>query len=151
MPEANLHVTLAFLGERPEGDVATIAAVLDGLAGSGAPALRCDEAIALPPRRPRVAAVRLEEAGGGGVLAVLQSRVAAGLAAAGVHEPERRAFLAHVTAGRARERRPGALPEAPACAFTALQVVLYRSQTGGGGARYAELASARLDDGTLAP
>ncbi|MDP9386313.1 MAG: hypothetical protein M3P50_14010, partial [Actinomycetota bacterium] len=65
VPGANLHVTLVFLGERPEGDVATIAALLDGVAGSGAPALRCVEAIALPPRRPRVAAVRLEEEGGG--------------------------------------------------------------------------------------
>lgn len=150
MPEANLHVTLAFLGERPAADVDLIAAVLGGCSGVGAMRLSCARAVALPPRRPRVAAVALAEVEGA-ALGALQARVACGLATAGVYVPERRTFLAHVTVGRARDRRPAALPAAPTCSFEAAEVALYRSRTGAGGARYDQLASVRLDGGTLAP
>jgi 2'-5' RNA ligase len=99
VPEANLHVTLVFLGERDPGDVAAIADVLAGCTGA-APELEWAGTVALPPRRPRVLAVRLRE--GGDELARLQACVAGGLAARGLYAPEHRPFLAHVTVARAR-------------------------------------------------
>ncbi|MDP9293851.1 MAG: hypothetical protein M3O90_05395, partial [Actinomycetota bacterium] len=48
-----LHVTLAFLGHRPESDVERAAEVLCGATGP-APRLVLGAALALPPRRPRV-------------------------------------------------------------------------------------------------
>jgi len=145
VPPERLHVTLAFLGERPSSDVAAIAAVLEGCAaGAGPVALRCAGVVALPRRRPRVVAAELEDAGG--ALESLQRAVGEGLVAAGVYEPERRPFLAHVTVGRSR-RHGGGGPEAlgdPACAFEAPAVTLFSSRPDGGGPRYSPLASVAL-------
>lgn len=136
-PEA-LHVTLAFLGAREEGEAVAIGALLEPLArpvgalALGAPAW-------LPPRRPGVVAVRVDD--GDGALAALQADVAAALVAACVFEPERRAFLAHVTV--ARVRRGAVVPEAvrglgppPAIAFAAPAVTLFRSHLSPRGSRY---------------
>ena len=143
VPAERLHVTLAFLGSRPAEDVDAVAAVLRASAGP-APQLRCAGVVALPRRRPRVVAVRLEESGD--ALARLQAAVASGLAAAGVYEPERRPFLAHVTVGRSR--RPGGGGEEalgdPACSFAAPAVTVFESRPGTGGSRYVPLASVAL-------
>src|SRR3954467_14807048 len=48
-----LHVTLAFLGARPPGDVATIESLLAPEAGGPAPPLALAAAEGLPPRRGR--------------------------------------------------------------------------------------------------
>jgi 2'-5' RNA ligase len=146
VPEPNLHVTLAFLGARLEEDVAAIAAVLQA-APDTAPRLSCGEAVALPPRRPRVLAVTLTERGD--ALARLQAAVSAGLAADGLHVPEGRAFLAHVTVARTRKRgappgRGAPVPEPPSCEFDGPAVTLFESRPGPGGSRYTALASLSL-------
>jgi 2'-5' RNA ligase len=143
--DATLHVTLAFLGHRPDEDVAEVGAVLAGLAAREPPALALGEALLLPPRRARVLTVALADPSG--ALAALQAELSAALAAAGVYEPEARPFRPHVTVARLRPgaRPPRAVDPAPEpIAFRAGSVVLYRSHVGRGGARYEPLVTRKL-------
>ena len=140
LDDATFHVTLAFLGHRPEADVEAVAAVLRDLAPREPPPLALGAGLLLPPRRPRVLTVALEDPAG--VLGALQAELAAGLEAAGVFTPEARPFRPHVTVARLRAgaragREPAATPEP--LAFTGGPVVLYRSHVGRGGARYEAL------------
>jgi RNA 2',3'-cyclic 3'-phosphodiesterase len=135
-PEA-LHVTLAFLGARPAGDVETIRPIIAAEAGP-APAL------AFGPIRVlnrRVLTVALE-----GDLAPLQGRVADALTIAGVYAPERRGFRPHVTVARVRGRaRPARMDlELPPLTFHGAAVTLYASHLLRDGARYEVLATASL-------
>jgi 2'-5' RNA ligase len=143
-----LHVTLAFLGDREESDVDRIAgATLDAAAGLPAPFLKPVELVGLPPRRPRVLAVDIEDRSGRAV--AVQSAVERALVSEGLHSAERRAFRPHVTVARVRraERAPtGRFPDPPATGFTAAEVVLYRSDLGPDGARYTALARGSLGD-----
>jgi 2'-5' RNA ligase len=139
-----LHLTLAFLGHRPEEDVAVAGGLIDGLPAA-APPLRLAGALLLPPRRARVlcAAVKDEE----GLLGELQATAAAALAGAGLYTPERRPFRPHATVARLRSgaRAPAAVEGAPdPLAFAGAAVTLYRSHLARGGARYEALASRRL-------
>ena len=139
------HVTLAFLGHRPEGDVAPAGEVLGGLAAREPPELALADGLLLPPRRARVLTVALADEGG--ALGALQAELAAGLVAAGVYTPEARPFRPHVTVARIRSgaRAPRTLATAPEpVGFRAGEVVLYRSRTGRGGARYEPLVTRRL-------
>ena len=79
--DESLHLTLAFLGHRPEEDAEAAARVLDACAGP-APALRLGPALLLPPRRARVLCAEVEDRDG--ELPALQARVSEGLAAAGL-------------------------------------------------------------------
>jgi 2'-5' RNA ligase len=139
VPES-LHVTLAFLGARPEADVARITPVV--AAETLAPPLALGAVLLLPPRRARVLTVEIE-----GPLGELQARVSAGLEAAGVYTPEKRPFRAHVTIARLRPRvrapRDAALELEP-IAFAGEAVTLYVSRLHPQGARYEALASAPL-------
>jgi 2'-5' RNA ligase len=140
LTEESFHVTLAFLGHRPEDDVERVAAVLRGLAPWEPPPLALAGGLLLPPRRARVLTVALADAGGG--VAALQAAVSAGLAQARLYEPEARPFRAHVTVARLRSgaRAPRALDAEPeALSFTAGPVTLYRSRLGRGGAVYEPL------------
>jgi 2'-5' RNA ligase len=142
-PEA-LHLTLAFLGGRPEGDVATIEDVLRAAAGP-APQLALGEGLLLPPRRARVLCVQVGDPDR--TLAALQARVSEGLAAAGVYEPERRPYRAHATIARLRPRQrpPRAIEAAPEpLAFRGESVALYVSRLHPHGARYEALARVPL-------
>jgi RNA 2',3'-cyclic 3'-phosphodiesterase len=128
LPDASLHVTLAFLGQRPDADAA--AAVVAGLGDRAAPALALAGALPLPPRRPHVLTVAVADPDGG--LATLQAAVSDALAAAAEYEPEARPFRPHVTVARlvARAHAPrtvDAIPEP--LRFTAGRVVLYRSHS----------------------
>jgi RNA 2',3'-cyclic 3'-phosphodiesterase len=143
-PEA-LHVTLAFLGSRPPGDVAAIERVLAAEAGGPAPRLALGAALLLPPRRARVLCADLEDPDG--ALAALQARVGAGLEAAGVYTPEKRPFRAHATVARLRPRAraPRAIAAQPAAlAFAGEAVTLYASRLHPSGARYEALSRAPL-------
>jgi 2'-5' RNA ligase len=142
---ATFHVTLAFLGHRPEPDVAAVRAVLDGLAPREPAALALGDGLLLPPRRARVLTVALDDDSGG--LETLQAEVSAGLEAAGVYTPEARPFRPHVTVGRLRPgaRAPREVDVAPEpVAFRAGPVVLYRSHVGRGGATYEPLVTRTL-------
>jgi 2'-5' RNA ligase len=143
--DATLHVTLAFLGHRPEEDVDAVHAVLAALAEREPPALGLGDALLLPPRRARVLTVALADATG--ALGALQAELSAALSAAGVYEPEARPFRPHVTVARLRagERAPRTIDAAPEpVAFRAAAVVLYRSHVGRGGARYEPLVTRTL-------
>jgi len=96
--EEGLHVTLVFLGRRPRELVEhmwqTAAA---SLAGRRAPTLTPAGAIWLPPRRPRVLALDLEDRDARATL--VHESLSAALQRAGLHEPELRVF-AHTSPSR---------------------------------------------------
>jgi 2'-5' RNA ligase len=144
VPLEALHVTLAFLGSRPESDVDAIGRVLQAQAGTPAPRLATAGTLLLPRGRPRVLAVALDDLDG--TLAALQGRISAGLEAAGVYTPEKRPFRAHVTFARVRPRampprigRPG-----EAIVFTADRLTLFQSKLHPEGARYTAVTGAML-------
>jgi 2'-5' RNA ligase len=135
-PES-LHLTLAFLGERSAAEASAAAEVVRSVAAPVGQ-LALGAARWLPPRRPRVLAVEVEDGGGG--LGALQAAVVAGLEEAIGFVPERRRFLAHVTVGRVRSgggaaARPGSggdLPAVPRGApFALAALTLMRSRLGG--------------------
>ncbi|HWI06065.1 MAG TPA: RNA 2',3'-cyclic phosphodiesterase [Solirubrobacteraceae bacterium] len=145
VPAANLHVTLAFLGSRDEDAARSIAQLLPALARPLG-VQRTADALWLPPRRPGVLTVALRA---GDALGALQRDAVAALAAAIAYEPERRPFRPHVTVGRVPrgtrlDTRRELRPAAPQLSFHAPALVLYRSQTGAGGARYEALERVAL-------
>ena len=140
VPRASLHVTLAFLGERPEDEVEPIAAAVRAVA-TPVEGLRIGGPAWLPPRRPRVLAVDLDDPAG--ACTRLQAAVSATLAASGVFTPQKRAFRPHVTVARVRNeaRSDGRLPEiADPMTFAATALTLYRSRLSPQGASYHALA-----------
>ena len=137
--EAAIHVTLVFLGERPEAAVEAIAAEL-AAAWRPVGGLRLGAELRLPPRRPRVAAISVEDSRG--ELVRLQADVSSRLAALALHTPERRRFLAHATVARrargAEQPIPGFVPGDEELAVSSL--ALYASHLTPAGARYEALA-----------
>jgi 2'-5' RNA ligase len=106
VPREHLHLTLAFLGHRPAGELPGILEALRGAAG------RVPDEIRLTPvqyRETRSVAMLAcdDEAGRAGALAAdLQAR----LERLEVYRREGRPWLPHLTVGRFRER-PGLRPE----------------------------------------
>jgi 2'-5' RNA ligase len=143
-PES-LHVTLAFLGHHPPDELDAIrAAAFSRVDGLPAPRLAGAGVKGVPPRRARLWAIDLDDPGGRA--GAVQAAVAEPLAAGGWYRPEKRPFWPHVTVARlrARERPPRVEAEPPAVAFTASEVVLYRSRLSRAGADYEPLARMRL-------
>ena len=145
VPPDALHVTLCFLGARPIGEIDAIAAACGAVSSLAPAALTLGAARWLPPRRPRVLTVTLDDAQER--LAAVQATLADALQDGDFYEPETRPFLAHVTVARvAREggaRRPD-LPAPEAVHFTGDTVTLYRSRLGSGPARYQPLSCVTL-------
>ena len=140
-----LHVTLAFLGYRYERDVDRIAAIVaTAVASLAAPRLEPIEVRAVPPRRPRLFAIDLEDEDRRATAA--HEAVAGALAAERLYQPEKRPFWPHVTFARVkRDRRAAALEVAPPVgAFEATEVTLYRSMLRPQGAEYEALERVRL-------
>ena len=146
--EANLHVTLKFLGQIDEPRVAPIARAI-GAVAARRPSFEVDVRGlgAFPaPVRPRVVWVGLEPAG---PLAALAADLDAALGTLGVPLDARR-FAAHVTLGRVREsrRRPelaAALARPVECGRVPVtRLSLMRSELHPRGARYTELTSVVL-------
>ena len=140
LPPEALHVTLAFLGERPDPEAETLAAALRDVAAP-VPGLALADPAWLPPRRPGVLAVDLDDADG--ACARLQGAVSGALAGLGAYTPERRPFRPHVTVARVRrgarvDKRVPALTDRGT--FAAPALTLYRSRLGPKGARYEALA-----------
>ena len=140
-----LHLTLAFLGERPDGEVAVLAPELARALSRATPPRDAHvlEPLWLAPRRPHVLTVGVADPGG--LLTALQEAVVAACTRAIAWEPERRAFRPHVTVARVRRNarvRPRELPALPDAArgrWSTGGVTLLRSHTGGGGAQYEAL------------
>lgn len=143
--DADLHVTLCFLGSHPPASVAGIVAALAAARTSRGPALALGEPLWLPRRAPRLLAVSLQDSGGG--LAAVQSVLSEALAAGGWYRPEARPFLPHVTLARvrrgARVRAVGLQAPVPV-AFTGRRVTLFASVLGRSGARYEPLGAVCL-------
>ena len=145
VPPESLHVTLVFLGSRPEAEIDAIAgalaAAVDGLPGA---LLRPLGVSGVPPRRPRLFALDLED--DGGRAGVVQAAVSDALEAGGFYRPEKRPFWPHVTLARVRRgvRAAPLAAEAPGQTFGATEVTLYRSFLRPTGAEYVSLAALDL-------
>lgn len=150
-PES-LHVTLAFLGHRPKGEVERIAALV-GECAAPAPWVELREPEQRPSRgRARVYALPVLSPGA----EMLQEGVSRRLHEAGFYEPEKRSFWPHVTVARVRSeargsRRPavvseppGKLPERLSEARICRRMTLYRSELKPSGAEYVPLAHVEL-------
>jgi RNA 2',3'-cyclic 3'-phosphodiesterase len=141
----SLHVTLCFLGSRPVTETAQIASTCRAVAGLPAPELVLGDALWLPPRRPRVLSVELDDEEGR--LPAVQSVLAQTLADGRFYEPEPRPFLAHVTVARLQREariRSSELPAPERVRFTTGRVTLFQSRLGQGPARYEALSTVEL-------
>ena len=145
LPPESLHLTLAFIGHRPEAEVDAIAAAaLDAVHGLRPAVLTPLGVVAVPPRRPRLFALDLAEQDGRAT--AIAHAVWEALEAAGWYRREKRPFWPHVTLARVRkgERAAAVGGDPPGEAFTAGEVTLYRSRLSPRGASYEAIASARL-------
>lgn len=150
-PEA-LHLTLAFLGYRPEEEIEQIAAAVRESVGP-APWIELLDPVQRPPRgKARLYALPALSPGAESLQAGLKEKLVEG----GFYEPEKRPFWPHVTVARVRpeargSRRPavvsdppGKLPEGLSEAFLGVRLALYRSELQPTGARYVPLAQVEL-------
>jgi 2'-5' RNA ligase len=150
-PES-LHITLAFLGYRPEKEIEAIA---EAVRESAAPAPWVE--LRDPGQRPLRGRARLYAlpAISPGAEA-LQAGLEQELVEAGFYRPEKRPFWPHVTVARVRpeargSRRPavvseppGPIPEELMEPRISVRMTLYRSVLQPSGARYAPLAQVEL-------
>lgn len=138
-----LHLTLAFLGERPEDEVESLRWALAALAPLEPVPLGLGEGLWLAPRRPHVLACAIEDPTG--ALAALHARVVAAMAESSGWKPERRPLIAHVTVCRVRRgRNPrtagiARLGGADAREFDPPALALLESELGSGPPRYTVL------------
>ena len=139
VPREHLHVTLAFLGHRPAGELEGITGALRGAAARAEP--------------PRLAVRGYRETRSVGMLtcddedgraAALASDLQLRLEALGVYELERRKWLPHVSVVRFRER-PRLRPSLPALEpFVPSDAAAYLSRLRPGGAQYEVLESVEV-------
>jgi len=139
VPPENLHVTLAFLGHRPAGEVPAILAELRAAAAAARPA-------ELQPLRYRetrsVGMIVLDDVGG--VASSLADDLHDRLERLGVYRREGRPWLPHVTVLRRPERGGERMELANRCSIHVVRSALYRSSLAAGGARYDALETAAL-------
>ncbi len=152
VPVESLHITLAFLGHRPEKEIEGIAEAVRESVGA-APWVELLDPVQRPPRgRARLFALPALSPGTEALQAGLEQRLVEG----GFYEPEKRPFWPHVTVARVRpeargSRRPAVvsdppakLPEALSEAFLGVRLALYRSELKPTGAQYVPLAQIEL-------
>jgi len=152
IPTESLHITLAFLGYRPEKEIERIAEIVRESAGP-APLVELLDPEQRPPRgRARLFALPALSPGTEMLQAGLEQR----LVEEGFYEPEKRPFWPHLTVARVRpEARgakraaivsdpPGKLPEGLKEPFLGVRLALYRSELQPTGARYVPLAQIEL-------
>ncbi|MDX8152127.1 RNA 2',3'-cyclic phosphodiesterase [Patulibacter brassicae] len=138
VPEEQLHLTLAFLGERPAAEIEPLAGAV-ALAGTDRSCLDLETGapIWLPPRRPRALAIEVHDLRGD--LAELHRSLTDALADAVGWRPDRR-LRPHVTVGRRRPEAgpdPGAAPDpTPDLRFDAPALALVRSTLRPSGAEH---------------
>jgi RNA 2',3'-cyclic 3'-phosphodiesterase len=140
MAPETIHVTLCFLGWQAEEAIAEIGDRCGEAATSPSLEMALGAPLWLPPRRPRVLAVEVQEQSG--ALAQLQGTLSGALSAGGWYEPESRPFLPHVTVARGGRtvRVPRSeLPPPPRGTFEGSMVTLFRSRLTPSGARYEPL------------
>jgi 2'-5' RNA ligase len=140
VPRGHLHVTLAFLGSRPAGELDAVVGELRAAAADAPADLR------LAPSRYRetrsVAMLALDDPGGGAT--GLAEDVQARLERLGVYRREGRPWLPHVTVARFRERPRLRLAPPAMGTFVPSDAAAYLSQLHPGGAQYVVLESVGL-------
>lgn len=139
VPREHLHVTLAFLGHRPEGELAAVVGALrDAAAGA--------EEIRLAPLRYRetrsvgMLVLDDEEGNAAGLAGDVQGR----LEELGVYRREDRPWLPHLTVARWRQRPRLRLEPPVVGTFVPSDAAAYLSRLHPGGARYEVLESVAL-------
>jgi len=155
VPAESLHLTLAFLGYRPEKEIEAIGSLLAGCVAP-APLIELRGPAPRPPRgRARFFALPAISPGA----EQIQGQVGEALAAGGFYEREKRQYWPHLTVARVRpegrgsrrprpvEDPPGALPEALREPFYGVRMSFYRSELKPSGARYVPLAQFELPGG----
>lgn len=159
-----LHVTLCFLGYKPEKAIGELTELIGGLEARPV-AMRFErEPVGIKGRRPGLYAVDAPSEAS----EKLQAELSEALASRRLYKPEKRDFWPHVTVARVRpekrprgdggrrgrgkprvvERPPGPLPEALERPFGAVRVALYRSHLRHSGAEYERLAALELPPAT---
>ena len=150
----SLHVTLAFLGYRPEKEIERIAEVVERERRAG-PAGRAARPGAAPARGAGRASSRCRSLSPG--TEALQAELEERLVAERLYEPEKRPFWPHLTVARVRpegrgSRRPTAVSRgrrdrcrrSSRSPFYGVRIALYRSELQPSGARYIPLAQVEL-------
>jgi 2'-5' RNA ligase len=146
--EEALHVTVHFLGERPDADIAALRSVIAGVPARAIP-LAAAGALWLSPHRPHVLTLALGDATG--TLEALHGALGPMLEAATPGwSREVRPLRPHVTVARVRRgARPlqEAVPRAPELSCVATAVVLLQSRLSPAGAVYEPLERLSLHRG----
>ena len=139
VPREHLHITLAFLGQRPAGELGSI---VDALCGAAAEAGE----IGLTPARYREtrSAGMLVLDDEGGQAALLAADVQERLEGLGVYRREGRPWLPHVTVARWRERPRLRLEPPPVGTFVPSDAAAYLSRLHPRGVQYEVLESVAL-------
>jgi RNA 2',3'-cyclic 3'-phosphodiesterase len=142
VPAENLHLTLAFLGHRPAGDVEAVAAALrSAVAGAGTIVLRVRSY--RETRSVGMLALDDEELRATG----LAGRLHEHLESLGLYRSEARPWLPHLTVLRFRTR-PKLRPPLPELGpLTPSDAAVYLSRLRSGGAQYEVLESVALGGG----
>jgi RNA 2',3'-cyclic 3'-phosphodiesterase len=142
--EHALHLTLVFLGWQYEREVERIGDLVETASGDGAPLLTPIAVKPVPPRRPRLFALDLDDEGGRA--GALQAALSSGLEGARLYRPEKRPFWPHMTLARVKRDRRAAPIEADRLpeAFDAPVLTLYRSTLRPQGAVYDPLRRVEL-------
>jgi 2'-5' RNA ligase len=148
----SLHVTLAFLGDRPLSDVEPITEIIEWAAVDPVP-MELGGPVGRPARgRPKLIALPVL----GGPVEGLEDRLGRILAFEGFYKPEERPYWPHVTVARvrgegggSRQPMPVEIPSGPAPTqrigrFRGVRISLYFSELQPRGARYVPLAQAEL-------
>jgi RNA 2',3'-cyclic 3'-phosphodiesterase len=139
LPGDHLHVTLAFLGHRPVGELeAIVRSLREAVAGASRPRL------SLRGYRETRSVGMLTFDDEDGRATALAADLHERLEALGVYEPERRRWLPHVTVLRFRAR-PRLRPALPTLEpFVPSDAAAYLSRLRPGGAQYEVLESVAL-------
>ena len=138
VPRENLHVTLAFLGSRPAGE---LPAILDVLHRAAADAQSpCLDVTGYRETRSVGMLTLADEAG---TAAALARRLHGDLEELGVYRREARAWLPHVTVLRFRQR-PRLSPRTPSLRWVSSDAAAFLSRLHPSGARYEVHDSFRL-------
>ena len=133
-----LHVTLAFLGHRPAGELDAIATELGDAARAAEPATLTVNGY----RETRSVGMLVCEDEGGRA-ASLAADLHRRLERLGVYEPERREWLPHITVVRFRTR-PRLQPSLPELEVVTSEAAVYMSVLRPSGAQYEVLQSVAL-------
>ncbi len=149
VPEEQLHITLIFLGQMREKELALISGQMAEL-GRRDPLtsfpVTAEELVGLPKgKNPRVIAATLAEPAGR--LRSIHGRLAGGFREKRLYKPGKRRFFPHVTIARARGKVrlvPAEIHPEPV-KFTAVRITLYNSILKPSGAVHRALETVQLN------